>query len=31
MASREEVALCFRAADLHVSASTMETVGFTES
>lgn len=29
MASREEVALCFRAADLHVSASTMETVGFT--
>ena len=29
MASRESVALCFRAADLHVSASRMETVGFT--
>jgi len=26
---REEVALCLRAADCHVSASTMETVGFT--
>lgn len=29
LASRDEVALIFRAADLHVSASRMETVGFT--
>ena len=29
LASRDEVALVFRAADLHVSASRMETVGFT--
>ncbi|CAJ1389997.1 unnamed protein product [Effrenium voratum] len=29
LASREEVALFLRAADLHVSASRMETVGFT--
>ncbi|CAK9073662.1 unnamed protein product [Durusdinium trenchii] len=28
-ASRDEVALSFRAADIHVSASRMETVGFT--
>jgi len=29
LAGRDEVALAFRAADLHVSASQMETVGFT--
>eukprot|EP00931_Biecheleriopsis_adriatica_P118701 TRINITY_DN94044_c0_g1_i1.p1 TRINITY_DN94044_c0_g1~~TRINITY_DN94044_c0_g1_i1.p1 ORF type:complete len:441 (-),score=81.75 TRINITY_DN94044_c0_g1_i1:80-1402(-) len=29
LVGREEVALSLRAADLHVSASTMETVGFT--
>jgi len=29
LVGREEVALTLRAADLHVSASTMETIGFT--
>ena len=31
MAGRDEVALSLRAADIHVSASRMETVGFTAS